>query len=304
MGPDWAYETESAVCQSRKYTTSPPAAADSFTPRPAPRRGRALGVVAASLMLVLAGCSAPGQAPAAGDGQPAAIQQQEPGGTTGKDGTPATSGQESSARDDPAAAPSKQQPAVNTTKAPKDAAEQPKPSAPPSREPAPKPEKKAAYDGVAYEARNGTPAAVKRPGATVDEADRLKAEVNRDKGTAAFKDGVRLSVQPGESGTVKSEGPGYFTGASYQAYELTVRNTTDKPLDLRTVVVSLVLDGKDIALPLYGEIPAHDFASILEAGQDAKAVYAFIVPDGTKRAQLHVDLDARHRPVVLDVEVP
>lgn len=275
----WAYEAESAACQSRENTTCPPAAADSFATKPAGRIRilATLGMLCSSIFLLAACTSA---APQASELDNGAQQAQAPSPY----------------------APPTGKPAANPTKAPKDSAPQPEATKVPSDEPTPEIEKPADYSGVAFEAEGGKLPVVKRSGEAVSAADRLPADME-DESEASYRDGVSVKVSAIGNGTVKSEGPGYFTGAPYRVYEVRISNGTDKVLDISSVLAYLVL-GKNqlVALPLYGEVEAYDFTGTIEAGKQASARYAFIVAEAGAPAKLQVDLDNLHAPGLFAVK--
>lgn len=282
--PHWAREAESAVGRPREITALPPATVDSF-PTSATRRGKNRLHVAFALvlMLSLSGCTDPSGAQAG-----ATNMASEP---TAQSNGPV-----------PQAIASPETPSVSETQAPKEAAEQPKPSVQPTEEPKPKVSKEAEFGGVAFELGKSKLGSIERQSEKVSDSHRIASEIDKNGKIAKFADGVKLSLAEAKPGTVKSEGPGYFTGASYRAFEITVQNDSDQALDLTTVFVNLVLGkAEDMAMPLYGEIEAYDFAAILDAGQSATSTYAFIVPEGTKKATLHIDVDATHQPVVFEI---
>lgn len=272
--PAWTYEAESAVCQSRENTTCPPAAVDSFALRAVEqiRRAGMLALVFASVVMLTA-CTV---------SSPQAANENQVPANTQETATPYS--------------PQSAEPKANPTEEPKEIAEQPKSSDSPSEEPKLKVEKSADYGGVAYEAQGDGPQLVQRSGKTVKAADRLTATA--ESGThATYKDGVSVQVTAAGGSTVKSEGPGYFTGASYKVFEIEIDNESDAILDLSSVLVSLLLgDKREIAIPLYGEVEAYDFSGTLEPGQQTSTEYAFIVPKGNAQAQLHVDIDNAHAP--------
>lgn len=280
----WAREAESAVSRPREITALPPATVDSFSTcatRPGKSRFYVAGALA--LMLSLSGCTDPSGSQADASNITSSPIAQASGPV-------------------PPAIASTKTPAVDETQAPKEAAEQPKPSVQPTEEPKPKVSKEAEYGGVAFEAGRDELGSIERQNDKISDSDRIVSEISKNGKTATFADGVNLSLAEAKPGTVQSEGPGYFTGASYRAFEITVRNESDQAMDLTTVFVNLVLGkSEDMAMPLYGEIEAYDFAAILDAGQSATSTYAFIIPKGTKKATLHIDVDATHQPVAFEI---
>lgn len=269
----WAHEAESAACQSRENTTCPPAAADSFATKPAGRIRilATLGMLCSSIFLLAACTSAAPQASELDNGAPQAQAPSPYAPPTGK-------------------------PQANPTKAPEDSAPQLEATKVPSDEPTPEVEKPADYSGVAFEADDGKLPVVKRSGEAVKAADRMPANM-KDATEASYRDGVNVTVAAISNGIVKSEGPGYFTGAKYRVYEVRIDNGSGKELDISSVIINLVLGkGQQAALPLYGEVEAYDFSGTIEAGKQASAHYAFIVQDAGAVAKLQVDLDNQHAP--------
>ncbi|MHA7242845.1 hypothetical protein [Paeniglutamicibacter antarcticus] len=194
-------------------------------------------------------------------------------------------------------------PAV-ATKAPKDAAEQPAVSVAPTEGPSYEPSESPSYGGVAYEAGKNGVEQIERPGQSVPADGRIASKLAKDRAAGAYDDGLTVSAKVSSQGVVKSEGPGFFTGASYAAFAIKVNNQSNAEVDLSNVVIT-VLTGKDeeVALPLYGEVEAYDFTGILAPGKSTSTTYAFLVPDSAKEAALHVDLDSRHEAMVLSAKI-
>ena len=262
----WAYQTESTVCQSRENTTCPPAAVDSFTQITGSLRLRCLALIllVGTIIFMATACSSTKQ------------QTQVPEAT-------------SSSTVDSSDSPQKETQVEAGGKK--------------RSEPTPKVKKPAEYNGAAFEPTRGFDQSVIRSGPVVEKEDRLVPR-HASKSQTVYGDGVSLSVKTAARGTVKSEGPGYFTGAPFQVFEISLTNNSEHELDLSNVVVTLLLDdGKKAALPLYGEVEVYDFTGHVSAGKSLKTRYAFIIPKGHQRAELIVDLDSAHAPSVLSVQV-
>ncbi|WP_141686213.1 hypothetical protein [Arthrobacter sp. NIO-1057] len=268
------------ACQSRENTTCSPAAAGSFAVLPA-RQIRIqvmLGMVAASVFLLVACTST---TPQASEQESTVPQAQAPS-------TPY--------------APPTGTPKANPTKAPEDGAPQLEATKVPSNEPSPKVEKSADYNGVAFEADEGHLPVVKRSGEAISAADRMPTTM-KDATEASYQDGVSIKAVESGNGIVKSEGPGYFTGARYRVYEVSISNGSDEELDISNVIINLVPGNEQqAALPLYGEVEAYDFSGAIAAGKQASAHYAFIVQDAGAVAKLQVDLDNQHAPALLTLK--
>ena len=280
-------EAESVVRQSRTILASPPAATGSLqrgNKNGGALAGRSMAIVGLGL-LGLTACTAPpaeimsshqAQAEASEAEQqralsPTASASDQPAGTTEKPAKP--------------------------TPAPKDAAEQLEPSQVPTEEPEFEPSKPYQHTAVAFEADDDGLPAIKREGKDVPEDQQVTISKKPSKGTGSYADGIEVSVALTSQGKVKSEGPGYFTGAPYAVFAVTVQNDDDQDLDLSQVLITAVTDGNDIAQPLYGEVKTYDFSGMLSAGESQKTDYAFMVSDQTKNLTLHVDLDAVHEPM-------
>lgn len=294
----WDCKTEPAVSQSRESATSPPAAAGSFHvgSKRSRRPAVALGM-AVLITLTMSSCS--NVSPTASG---ASVSVQSPSAESSHERERSEAPKESSK--DTVAESTSGTSRVNTTKAPKDAAEQPKPSEQPTEEPTPDITEEASFSGVAFEPSKGGPQNIERPGDSVSEEDRIEADVDAKTNHVDYADGVSIVLGSSERGTVQSEGPGYFTGAPYRVFEISVDNKSAGDLDLSSVFVTLSLGKKHhVALPLYGEVEAFDFNGVLPKGEKATSSYAFIIPAGSKTGRLSIDLDASHAVAVLDTKV-
>lgn len=285
------HEAESVVRQSRTILASPPAATGSL-PRGA-TRPQALALRGAVVLgLALFGMTACTIQPAEtlrsqqAQAEASRAEQQRalipPTTASGAPETEATK------------APAKQTPA------PKDAAEQLQPSTVPTEEPEFEPSEPYEHSAVAYEAKGDGLAPVTREGKEVSADQKLPVSEKPSQGTGTYSDRLEVSVDLKDQGKVQSEGPGYFTGAPYALFTVTVSNHAEQELDLSQVLITAVTAQGDIAQPLYGEIEAYDFSGVLPAGESQKTDYAFMIPQKAERLQLHIDLDATHEPMIFD----
>lgn len=275
--PKWAYEAESTVSQSRENTTCPPATVDSFAGNHKVGRQRCLKNLglAAAVLVLMTSCSA--SPTSEGSSNPETLQVM-PSARTKLQTDTSTSTTPSTGKAD-----------VNTKST--------------RSEPTPKVKDPADYSGAAFEQPKGASVQIQRSGPAVKAGDQLAAKRKTD-AQAVYKDGVSVHIKSVAQGKVKNEGPGFFTGAPYQVFEITLGNHSKSTLDISSVVVTLRLDkGRKAALPLYGEVKAFDFVGTLGTSSTTSTRYAFIVPEGIDSAQLAVDLDGIHAPAVFTVRL-
>ena len=269
----------SVVCQSRSVLASPPATTGSFSQ--GWRGGNYLRYGVAFLLgtalFALPACSS-GQ-----DTPPAADTTQN-----------AASGTEESAASQ---VPEQTQEVANkaASGAGDEAAKSQKPASP---EPSFEPSEPYKHSAVAYEAESTLPGQVKRDGKDIAAKDKVTVDEEPSAGTGRYVDDLEVSVKLADQGKVLNEGPGYFTGAPYAVFTVTVTNNSDKEVDLSQVLITAVTSTGDMAQPLYGEIPAYDFAGSLAVDESNSTDYAFMPMPGSKSLDLHVDLDAVHEPMV------
>lgn len=284
-----AQQAEPAARQSRDSAASPPAVAGSFS------RKQGIAVLAICLAFGVAGCT--NSAPTA---EELALTQQQESLQEDLliDPTYTVDGVDPSAISDPA------EKSAKPTAEPKDAAEQPEPSSVPSVEPSFEPSESPEHTAIAYEPGTDGIERVQRPGQSVSPDDIVQAEVSAKGSGAEYADRVAVSIAAEADGTVTSEGPGYFTGACYVVYKVTVANHSDHPVDLSNVVITAAnAETDEILLPLYGEVEAYDFTGVVSAKQSRSTNYAFIIPDGISRVSFTIDIDAEHAPVTLSSKV-
>ena len=269
----------SVACQSRTVLASPPAATGSFSF--SWRGGKYLRAGAAFLLgtalFALPACSSGQDAPPAAETADNAVSNTAPSAAT--------------------------QAAEQAQEAAKQAAagggdESAKPQKPAGPEPSFEPSEPYEHSAVAYEAKSSSPGQIKREGKDIAAKDRLAVDDKPSAGTGRYVDDLEVSVKLADQGTVRNEGPGYFTGAPYAVFTVTVTNNSDQEVDLSQVLITAVTSTGEMAQPLYGEIPAYDFTGSLAVDESSSTDYAFMPTPGTKSLDLHVDLDAVHEPMI------
>ncbi len=286
---DRAQQAEPAARQSRDSAASPPAVVGSFS------RKQGIAVLAICLAFGAAGCtnSAPTAEEVALSQQQEALQEDlliDP--TYTADGV------------DPSASSAPAEKSSKPTAEPKDAAEQPEPSTAPSVEPSFEPSESPEHTAIAYEPGGDGIERVQRPGQPVSPDEVVQAEVSAKGSEAEYTDRVAVSISAEADGIVTSEGPGYFSGAGYVVYKVSVANHSGDPVDLSNVVITAAnAENNQILLPLYGEVEAYDFTGEVAAGKSRSTNYAFIMPEGISKASFTIDLDAGHAPVTLSSKV-
>lgn len=296
-----APRTEPAACQSRNFTTSPPAAVGSFS-RSVKKNlltsYAALGILA----ITLTGCTnSVGASPSTSlDNDQQALNSQLLLDPTIK--APETIEPSEQLGEASSASPTKA--SAEPSKVPKDAAPQPKVSNAPASEPTEVPSETQPHTAVAYEVEDGIVPPVIRPNSQISAEDKSVASVTKSGNEATFTDGLSVTVQKDSQGSVKSEGPGYFTGAPYVVFSITLDNQSQEDIDLSHVVITAMTGkAKNVALPLYGEAEVFDFSGTLSNGDKTTAKYAFMVPGGVTSVALQVDLDASHAPVIVTSKI-
>ncbi|MGP9782260.1 hypothetical protein ACT3UQ_07355 [Glutamicibacter sp. AOP12-B1-11] len=283
------HEAESVVRQSRTILASPPAATGS-SPRGAkrPQELALRGAVVLGLALFgMTACTAqPTETLRSQQAQAEASQAEQQRALIPPTTASGTAEMEATK------APAKQTPA------PQDAAEQLEPSTVPTEEPVFEPSEPYEHSAVAYEAKGDGLATITREGKEVSADQMVPVSEKPSKGTGTYSDRLEVSVDLKDQGKVQSEGPGYFTGAPYALFTVTVSNHAEQELDISQVLITAVTAEGDIAQPLYGEVEAYDFSGVLAAGESKKTDYAFMIPQNAKSLQLHIDLDATHVPMI------
>lgn len=124
-------------------------------------------------------------------------------------------------------------------------------------------------------------------------------------GTVGYSDGVTLKITEVTFAAETAEGPGSFPGREYARITLTLTNGSSKPIDLGTVVPTLLnADGAALPKVYAAEANVTDFSGIVAPGKTAKGVYAFAVPaDARDDVVLVVDFDAAHTSAVFRGEL-
>lgn len=163
----------------------------------------------------------------------------------------------------------------------------------------------AGVDAPAYVTTETGAPAVEREGAEAPE-DRVQAETAPFADTVDYPDGLTVTTEAVDQGTVTATGAGVVTGARYVVFAVTVHNGTDADVDLTSVVPSLRAGGDAVpSAPLYDDVDVADLDSVVAAGADVTARYAFVVPEDRRdQATLYLDLDGVHAPATFTGSLP
>ena len=163
----------------------------------------------------------------------------------------------------------------------------------------------AGVDAPAYVTTETGAPAVEREGAEAPE-DRVQAEAAPFADSVDYPDGLTVTTEAVDQGTVTSTGAGVVTGAPYVVFSVTVHNGTDADVDLTSVVPSLRAGSDAVpAAPLYDDVDVADLDSVVAAGADVDARYAFVVPEDRRdQATLYLDLDGVHAPATFTGSLP
>jgi hypothetical protein len=186
----------------------------------------------------------------------------------------------------PAAAPSTSAPAGTT-------GPQSDPDAPPTP-----------TEPVAPVTEAAAPTVVAREG--VDEAARTVEATPADFTAAAeWADGASVRVVEARQQVTAGRGPGDLVGQAQTVFVLEVANGSDAELDLNAVVVQATYgETASQAAPLYDRETV-DFGGTLAAGDTARAVYSFAIPEERlDRVTMSVDVDGTRFPAVFSGAVP
>jgi len=160
-------------------------------------------------------------------------------------------------------------------------------------------------DAPAYVTTETGAPAVERDGAVAPDA-RLQADVVPFADSVDYPDGLTVTTEAVDQGTVTATGAGVVTGAPYVVFAVTVHNGTDADVDLTSVVPSLRAGSDAVpSAPLYDDVDVADLDSVVAAGADVTARYAFVVPaDRRDQATLYLDLDGVHAPATFTGSLP
>ncbi|MBF4578192.1 hypothetical protein [Frigoribacterium sp. VKM Ac-2530] len=160
-------------------------------------------------------------------------------------------------------------------------------------------------DAPAYVATETGAPAVERDGAEAPE-DRVQADAVPFADTVDYPDGLTVTTEAVDQGTVTATGSGVVTGAPYVVFSVTVHNGTDADVDLTSVVPSLRAGSDAVpSAPLYDDVDVSDLDSVVAAGADVTARYAFVVPEDRRdQATLYLDLDGVHAPATFTGSLP
>jgi hypothetical protein len=160
-------------------------------------------------------------------------------------------------------------------------------------------------DAPAYVTTETGAPAVERDGAEAPE-DRVQADAVPFAESVDYPDGLTVTSEAVDQGTVTATGAGVVTGAPYVVFAVTVHNGTDADVDLTSVVPSLRAgSGAVPSAPLYDDVDVADLDSVVTAGADVTARYAFVVPEDRRdQATLYLDLDGVHAPATFTGSLP
>lgn len=121
----------------------------------------------------------------------------------------------------------------------------------------------------------------------------------------SYPDGISVAVSGFTRGVIKSHGSGIITGAPYIVFNVTLTNSSAKPLDVSSVVASLRYGkANTVAAPVYDEVKANDFWGTVKPGASATADYAFQFPTAESDASLYIDLDGAHKAATFTGSIP
>jgi len=160
-------------------------------------------------------------------------------------------------------------------------------------------------DAPAYVATETGAPVVERDGAEAPE-DRVQADAVPFADSVDYGDGLTVTTEAVDQGTVTATGSGVVTGAPYVVFSVTVHNGTDADVDLTSVVPSLRAGSDAVpSAPLYDDVDVSDLDSVVAAGADVTARYAFVVPEDRRdQATLYLDLDGVHAPATFTGSLP
>lgn len=160
-------------------------------------------------------------------------------------------------------------------------------------------------DAPAYVTTETGAPAVERDGAAAPD-DRVQADVVPFADSVDYPDGLTVTTEAVDQGTVTATGAGVVTGAPYVVFAVRVHNGTDADVDLTSVVPSLRAGSDAVpSAPLYDDVDVADLDSVVAAGADVTARYAFVVPEDRRdQATLYLDLDGVHAPATFTGSLP
>jgi hypothetical protein len=142
------------------------------------------------------------------------------------------------------------------------------------------------------------PPLVIRPGA-LPPAQRLAAPRVAFRSPARFPDGLTVTVEKIEHGTVTETGAGAMTGSPRSVFTVRFRNGSTTAVPLDQVVVGVTYGPEHTQAPPIYDASVGDFSGQVPPGGTAAARYAFSVPDAQLGSVvLAVDFDGRHTAAV------
>ncbi|MBO1756822.1 hypothetical protein [Allobranchiibius sp. CTAmp26] len=110
-----------------------------------------------------------------------------------------------------------------------------------------------------------------------------------------YADGLRLTIARMTQGQVTGQGPGVFSGRTVTDFHVTLTNGTKKALSFDAVIVTVSYGSPARVAHLVYDKNSVDFASTVQPGRSANAVYGFSVPTADLgNVTMTVDLDGIH----------
>jgi hypothetical protein len=132
---------------------------------------------------------------------------------------------------------------------------------------------------------------VERPGPTGTKV----ALQGTTRSRATWRDGVELDVADVRRSTTSGRGRGSMPGTPQTTFTLTLKNRSDRAVDVSRVVLTLPYGAgsRRLAQRVYDDA-TDDFSGVVERGASQRAVYAYALPSDRSSADLVVDLDGTH----------
>ena len=137
-----------------------------------------------------------------------------------------------------------------------------------------------------------------RPGAPAEPT--VSAKPSKVDKPVSYPDGVKLTIAKVTFGEETDKGPGAFPGREFAVLHLTLRNESERALDLNSVVVTVLDKAGEPVQPVYASsADVADFTGTVAAGKSAKARYAFALAKGSRsKVTVVVDFDGVHTSAV------
>ena len=111
----------------------------------------------------------------------------------------------------------------------------------------------------------------------------------------SYSDGLHLQVTRVVQGKISGQGPGVFNNRPTTSFDVTLTNSTARPVDLSAVVVSVSYGKPAVEAPPAYDDRSLDFGGVVQPGRTAKATYGFSVPAAQLGSvTLAIDIDGEH----------